>query len=115
MTRPKAYITRRIPQPTIDIVAAANDYAIWDSEDQAVPHIGSATVTTRTRMATIAATNLVHCGLNMLIVQRDKRHEMRLSCLLSRVSNDHLGPSELVVALTEQPASNPINPEVLEQ
>ena len=59
MTRPKAYITRRIPQPAIDIVAAAGDYTIWDSKDQAVPHIGSATVTARTRMATIAATNLV--------------------------------------------------------
>src|SRR3712207_4125750 len=37
MTRPKVYITRRIPQPALDIVAAACDYTIWDSEEQAVP------------------------------------------------------------------------------
>jgi glyoxylate reductase len=37
MIRPKAYIARRLPQPAIDIVAAACDYTIWDSEDQAVP------------------------------------------------------------------------------
>jgi glyoxylate reductase len=37
MTRPKAYIARRLPQPAIDIVAAACDYTIWDSEEQAVP------------------------------------------------------------------------------
>src|SRR5919206_2287023 len=37
MNRPKAYITRRLPQPAIDIVAAACDYAIWDSEEQPVP------------------------------------------------------------------------------
>ena len=37
MTRPTAYITRRVPQPAIDIVAAACDYAIWDSEEQPVP------------------------------------------------------------------------------
>jgi glyoxylate reductase len=37
MTRPKAYIARRLPPPAIDIVAAACDYAIWDSEDQPVP------------------------------------------------------------------------------
>src|SRR5215211_3323023 len=37
MTRPKAYITRRIPQAAIDIVAADCDYAIWDSEDQPTP------------------------------------------------------------------------------
>ena len=37
MTRPKAYITRRIPQPALDIVAAACDYAIWDNEEQPVP------------------------------------------------------------------------------
>jgi glyoxylate reductase len=37
MNRPKAYITRRIPQAAIDIVAAACDYAIWDREDQPTP------------------------------------------------------------------------------
>ena len=37
MIRPKAYITRRIPQPALDIVAAACDYAIWDNEEQPVP------------------------------------------------------------------------------
>ncbi len=37
MTRPKAYITRRIPQPAIDIVAVACDYAIWAGEEQPVP------------------------------------------------------------------------------
>jgi glyoxylate reductase len=37
MIRPKAYIARRLPQPAIDIVAAACDYASWDSEEQAVP------------------------------------------------------------------------------
>jgi len=37
MTRPKAYITRRIPQPALDIVASACDYAIWDNEEQPVP------------------------------------------------------------------------------
>ena len=34
MTKPKAYITRRIPQAALDIVAAACDYTIWDSEEQ---------------------------------------------------------------------------------
>jgi glyoxylate reductase len=37
MTRPKAYITRRVPQAAIEIVAAACDYGIWDSEDQPTP------------------------------------------------------------------------------
>jgi glyoxylate reductase len=37
MARPKAYITRRIPQPALDIVASACDYAIWDNEEQPVP------------------------------------------------------------------------------
>lgn len=37
MNRPTAYITRRVPQPAIDIVAAACDYAIWDREEQPVP------------------------------------------------------------------------------
>ncbi len=37
MTRPKTYITRRVPQDAIDIVAAACDYDIWDSEDQPTP------------------------------------------------------------------------------
>src|SRR5690349_21409807 len=37
MSRPRAYITRRMPQPAIDIVAAACDYAIWDNEEQPTP------------------------------------------------------------------------------
>jgi glyoxylate reductase len=37
MPRPRAYITRRVPQAAIDIVAAACDYAIWDNEDQPTP------------------------------------------------------------------------------
>lgn len=37
MARPTAYITRRVPQAAIDIVAAACDYTIWDSEEQATP------------------------------------------------------------------------------
>jgi glyoxylate reductase len=30
MSKPRAFISRRIPQPAIDIVAAACDYGIWD-------------------------------------------------------------------------------------
>jgi glyoxylate reductase len=37
MTKPKAYITRRLPQAALDIVAAECDYAIWDVEDRPVP------------------------------------------------------------------------------
>jgi glyoxylate reductase len=37
MKRPQAYLTRRIPQPAIDIVAAACEYRLWDSEAQPVP------------------------------------------------------------------------------
>jgi glyoxylate reductase len=37
MTRPKVYITRRLPQPALDIVASACDYTIWDVEEQPVP------------------------------------------------------------------------------
>jgi glyoxylate reductase len=37
MSRPRVYLTRRIPQPAVDIVAAACDYAFWDSDDQPVP------------------------------------------------------------------------------
>ena len=37
MTRPTAYLTRRLPQPALDIVAAACDYRMWDSDDQPVP------------------------------------------------------------------------------
>lgn len=37
MNRPKVYITRRLPQPAIDIVAAACDYNCWESDDQPVP------------------------------------------------------------------------------
>jgi glyoxylate reductase len=35
--RPRVYITRRLPQPAIDIVAAACDYRIWDDEMSPVP------------------------------------------------------------------------------
>ncbi len=37
MPQPRAYITRRIPQAAIDIVAAACDYSLWESDDQPVP------------------------------------------------------------------------------
>jgi glyoxylate reductase len=37
MTRPTVYITRIIPQPALEIVAAACDYTQWESEDTAVP------------------------------------------------------------------------------
>ena len=37
MPKPQAYITRRIPQAAIDIVAAACDYRVWESDDQPVP------------------------------------------------------------------------------
>jgi glyoxylate reductase len=37
MTKPKVYITRRLPQAAIDIVAAECDYTIWDVEDRPVP------------------------------------------------------------------------------
>ncbi|MFN4292752.1 MAG: 2-hydroxyacid dehydrogenase [Thermoflexales bacterium] len=30
MTRPRAFISRRIPQPALDLIAAACDYGIWD-------------------------------------------------------------------------------------
>jgi glyoxylate reductase len=35
--RPHAYITRRLPPAALEIVAAACDYDIWDSDDQPVP------------------------------------------------------------------------------
>jgi glyoxylate reductase len=37
MSRPQVYITRRIPEAAVAIVAAACDYTYWDSDDQAVP------------------------------------------------------------------------------
>jgi glyoxylate reductase len=30
MTKPRAFISRRIPQPAIDLIAAACDYTLWD-------------------------------------------------------------------------------------
>lgn len=36
MSRPRVYITRRIPQAALDIIEASCDYEIWDS-DQPVP------------------------------------------------------------------------------
>jgi glyoxylate reductase len=35
--RPRVYITRRLPQPALEIVAAACDYRIWDDEMSPVP------------------------------------------------------------------------------
>lgn len=37
MTKPRVYITRRIPRPALEIIAAACDYEQWDVEDQPVP------------------------------------------------------------------------------
>ncbi|MEM8531873.1 MAG: D-glycerate dehydrogenase [Chloroflexota bacterium] len=37
MSTPKAYITRKIPQEAIDIIAAHCDYTIWDKEATPVP------------------------------------------------------------------------------
>lgn len=35
--RPKVYITRRLPQAALDIVASACEYEVWDHEEQPVP------------------------------------------------------------------------------
>ena len=35
--RPYIYLTRRLPQPAIDLIAAACDYRVWDSEETPVP------------------------------------------------------------------------------
>lgn len=37
MTRPTAYITRRLPRAALDIVAGACDYGLWDAEETPVP------------------------------------------------------------------------------
>lgn len=37
MARPKVYISRKLPQAAVDIVAAACDYAMWPEERQTVP------------------------------------------------------------------------------
>jgi glyoxylate reductase len=37
MRRPRVFITRRLPRAAIEIVAAACDYELWDSEEQPVP------------------------------------------------------------------------------
>lgn len=37
MARPRVYITRRIPQPALEIVAAACDYRMWEDESRPVP------------------------------------------------------------------------------
>jgi glyoxylate reductase len=37
MSRPRAYVTRRLPQAALDLVAAACDYDLWDNEAQPVP------------------------------------------------------------------------------
>jgi len=35
--RPRAYVTRKLPQAALDIVAANLDYSVWPEEDTAVP------------------------------------------------------------------------------
>jgi glyoxylate reductase len=37
VTQPHVYITRRLPQPAVAIIAAACDYTVWDSEADPVP------------------------------------------------------------------------------
>jgi glyoxylate reductase len=37
MTRPQAYVTRRLPQAALDLVAAACEFRLWDHEDVPVP------------------------------------------------------------------------------
>lgn len=37
VSRPRVYITRRLPTEAVNIVADACDYRMWDSEDQPVP------------------------------------------------------------------------------
>jgi glyoxylate reductase len=37
VSRPTAYITRRLPQAALEIVAATCAYRLWDSDDQPVP------------------------------------------------------------------------------
>ncbi|MFZ5825882.1 MAG: 2-hydroxyacid dehydrogenase [Bacillota bacterium] len=37
MSRPKVYLSRKLPQAAVDIVAAACDYRMWESEEQPVP------------------------------------------------------------------------------
>ncbi len=37
MSRPRVYITRRLPDAAMQIIAAACDYALWDHEAPAVP------------------------------------------------------------------------------
>ena len=49
MPQPRAYITRRIPHAALEIVAAACDYTLWDSDDQPVPKSSIATLTPRRR------------------------------------------------------------------
>ncbi len=36
-TKPDVYITRRLPQPALDIIAAACNYTLWDDEARPVP------------------------------------------------------------------------------
>lgn len=37
MNRPKVYVTRRIPQPALDLVRSAADVTVWDREDAPPP------------------------------------------------------------------------------
>lgn len=37
MAKPKVYVTRRIPQAALEIIASACDYRLWDEEEAPVP------------------------------------------------------------------------------
>ncbi|MDQ7819625.1 MAG: D-glycerate dehydrogenase [Armatimonadota bacterium] len=37
MSRPRVYVTRRIPQPALDLLRSVADVTLWDREDQPVP------------------------------------------------------------------------------
>lgn len=37
MSRPKVYISRKLPEAAVEIIAASCDYRIWESEDRPVP------------------------------------------------------------------------------
>lgn len=37
MTRPRVYICRKVPEPVLEIISGACDYAMWDRADEAVP------------------------------------------------------------------------------
>lgn len=37
MSRPRVFISRKLPQPAVEIIAEACEYEMWESEEQAVP------------------------------------------------------------------------------